>query len=238
VQALLNYTWSHSLDDASNDILPTELTGGISPTSNYGSSDFDVRHNFSGAVTLALPAVGKSGLAAALSRGWSIDTIVVTRTGFPFSLFAAAVPPLIRGNPTLNARPNFVPGQPLWIPNAAAGGGKSVNPSAFQNPPPGQNGTEARNDIPGFGLTQVDTSLARQFSFGDFLNLQFRVDAFNLFNHPNFANPLGYYFGTIPLTTYLMSPSMLNGATGLGGLNPLFQEGGPRSLQLSLKLSF
>lgn len=76
-------------------------------------------------------------------------------------------------------------------------------------------------------------SVGRKFPLTDRLALQFRVDAFNFLNHPNFANPAGYIgFGP----TYLESAQMLN--NGLGGLNPLFQEGGPRSLQLSLKLSF
>ncbi|MGC1087487.1 MAG: hypothetical protein WA894_03555, partial [Candidatus Acidiferrum sp.] len=65
------------------------------------------------------------------------------------------------------------------------------------------------------------------------LNLQFRADAFNALNHPNFSNPQALIeFGSY----YLQSQHMLN--QGLGGLNPLFQEGGPRSLQLSLKLFF
>ena len=237
VQALLSYTWSHSLDDASTDILPTAI-GGITSAENYASSDFDVRHSFSGAFTLALPAAAHGAVAHALTNGWSLDGIVVARTGFPFSLYAVAVPPLITGNPILYARPDRVPGESLWIPDNAAGGGKSVNPAAFENPPAGEEGTEARNDIPGFGLTQFDFSLDRKFALGDRFNLQFRVDAFNVFNHPSFANPLGYYFGSLPITTYLSSPSMLNRATGLGGLNPLFQEGGPRSFQLSLKLAF
>jgi hypothetical protein len=60
------------------------------------------------------------------------------------------------------------------------------------------------------------------------MNIQFRVDAFNILNHPNFTNPLGYVeYGPF----YLQSQQMLN--QSLGGLNPLFQEGGPRSLQLS-----
>jgi hypothetical protein len=117
--------------------------------------------------------------------------------------------------------------------NPAAPGGKSLNPNAFSVPPTVRQGTEGRNDIPGFGLTQVDVSVVRKFPVTERLNLEFRTDAFNLLNHPNFTNPPGYVqFGSFGL----QSQQMLN--AGLGGLNPLFQEGGPRSLQLSLRLSF
>jgi len=106
-----------------------------------------------------------------------------------------------------------------------------LNVNAFSAPSPIRQGTEGRNDIPGFGFTQLDLSLGRKFQFTERFNLQFRADAFNVFNHPNFTNPVGLYeFGEI------QSSMMLN--RGLGGLNPLFQEGGPRSLQLSLKLTF
>jgi hypothetical protein len=82
-------------------------------------------------------------------------------------------------------------------------------------------------------MTQVDLSISRKFPLWERLNLQFRADAFNVLNHPNFTNPLGYIqFGE----TYLVSSQMLN--QGLGGLSPIFQQGGPRSLQLSLRLAF
>jgi hypothetical protein len=155
----------------------------------------------------------------------------VVRTGFPFNAVVLFSSP----DPTGFAlsRPDLVPGQPLWIANPAAGGGQSLNPAAFIVPSPPRQGNEPRNDIPGFGLMQIDLSLARRFPLTDRFSLQFRADAFNVFNHPNFTNPPGYVeFGP----AYLQSGSMLN--QGLGGLNPLFQEGGPRSLQLSLKLSF
>ena len=130
-------------------------------------------------------------------------------------------------------RPDLVAGQPLWISNAQAPGGKTLNPSAFVVPASVRQGTEGRNDISVFGFTQADVSLGRMFSLGDRFRLQFRADAFNALNHPNFTNPAGYIqFGPLEFE----SSKMLN--QGLGGLNPLFQGGGPRSLQLSLKLTF
>jgi hypothetical protein len=79
----------------------------------------------------------------------------------------------------------------------------------------------------------MDVSLGRLFPIRERSKLQFRVDVFNLLNHPNFTNPVAFIqFGS----PFLQSRAMLN--NGLGGLNPLFQQGGPRSLQLSAKISF
>jgi hypothetical protein len=108
-----------------------------------------------------------------------------------------------------------------------------VNPAAFTIPTVTQQGTEGRNDISGFGLAQMDLSLVRSFPISERVKLQFRTDAFNLLNHANFTNPSGA-IQFAPLA--LQSHQMLN--QSLSGLNPLFQEGGPRSLQISLKLSF
>ncbi len=231
LQALLNYTWSHSLDNASNDVIAALPSNVISASRDYGSSDFDVRQSFSGALTYTIPAAVKSGTINLLARNWMIDAIVIARSGFPFNgrvIFASPDP---GGDAT--SRPDRVPGAPVWISSSGAPGGKVLNPAAFSVPSTPRQGGEGRNDIPGFGLTQVDLSFGRGFAFTERLKLQFRADAFNVLNHPNFANPYAYVeFGT----TYLQSSTMLN--QGLGGLNPLFQEGGPRSLQLSLKLSF
>jgi hypothetical protein len=244
LQALLSYSWSHSLDNASNDILPAFTGPAISGSSDYASSDFDVRHSFSGAITYALPGA-KRGILGAITKDWSTATVIVARSGFPFNAFFT--------NPNgggTGVRPDLMPGQPFYLfgPQCAttfqalgvlsAGqscpGGRGLNPSAFNTTPPsGRQGTEGRNDIPGFGLTQVDLSLSRGFHFTERLALQFRADAFNLFNHPNFTNASGNV-SAAPLT--YLSQFTLN--AGLGGLNQLFQEGGPRSLQLSLKLTF
>ena len=237
LQALLNYTWSHSLDNSSNDVVEALSSTVISAASDYASSDFDVRNSFSGALTYAIPSVSKKGPLSYVTRGWSIEGLVVARNGFPFNALVETVT-LADASP----RPDLVPGQPLYLRGAQCAsvfgscpGGMGLNPAAFTAPPTGEQGSEGRNDLRGFGLTQTDLSLARTFAITDRVKLQFRTDAFNVFNHPNFANPLAYYLGP-GFTTYFVSTQMLN--KGLGGLNPLFQEGGPRSLQLSLKLSF
>jgi hypothetical protein len=231
VQALVNYTWSHSLDNASDDVVSGLSNTVISAQSDYGSSGFDVRHSFSGAITISPPTLTGPPMIAAIARDWSLGAVIVVRTGFPFNGIIQSASPDPGGYAL--SRPDRVPEMPLWIHDSQAGGSKSLNPAAFLVPSSARQGSESRNDIPGFGLAQGDLSLGRKFNLTDHLKLLFRADAFNAFNHPNFTNPPAYVeFGP----AFLVSQQMLN--AGLGGLNPLFQEGGPRSLQLSLKLTF
>ena len=231
LQATLSYSWAHSFDNASNDVVAGLSGTVISAANDYSSSSFDVRHSLSGAITYAVPGQSRYKMLSPLTNDWSIDAVVVARSGFPFNAQIYAESPDPGGYAVI--RPDLVPGQPLWTADAQAPGGKILNVNAFSIPTTVRQGTEGRNDIPGFGLTQVDLSIGRKFSIGRRLNLQFRTDAFNVFNHPNFVNPQALpEFGEF----YMQSQSMLN--QQLGGLNPLFQEGGPRSLQLSLKLTF
>lgn len=232
LQALFNYTWSHSLDNASDDVAVEISNTILSGARDYASSSFDVRQSFSGALSYDVPAAGKSGPIAAFTKDWSLSSVMVARTGFPFNALVFA--PSVLG--IQFSRPDLVQGQSKWIASPGAPGGKILNINAFSVPAMPTQGDEKRNGISGFGLTQIDLSIARKFPITERLAVQFRTDAFNLFNHPNFTNPLGYIqFGP----QYLQSRQMLNQGLSEGtGLNPLFQEGGPRSLQLSLKMTF
>jgi len=143
---------------------------------------------------------------------------------------------------TTSTRPDVVPGQPFWLADPLAPGGKRLNPSAFAFPATVRQGTLGRNEVPGLGATQVDLSIARKFGISDRINLQFRADLFNALNHPNFTNP----DGEVEPDPTTGAPVFVNGGGlstqmlnhGLGGLNALYQIGGPRSVQLSLKLLF
>jgi hypothetical protein len=229
LQALFNYSWSHSLDNASNDSVAGLSNTVISSANDYASSDFDVRHSLSGALTYSIPAIPKVHMLKILTEAWSVDSVIVARSGFPFNALVFGTSPV----GSVLTRPDRVPGQNSYVANPNAPGGTSLNPAAFLVPATIRQGTEGRNDISGFGLSEIDLSLVRNISLAERLHLQFRAEAFNVLNHPNFANPYGF----VQLGSFgLQSQAMLN--QSLGGLNPLFQEGGPRSAQLSLKLTF
>jgi len=150
--------------------------------------------------------------------------------------------------PSFVLRPDAVVGAPAYLDDATAPGGRRINMAAFSIPSTLRQGTLGRNELRGFPLFQMDFALGRQFHLSDRIALQFKGELFNIFNHPNFGNPdgtLGLAFPGlfIPFTnTFGLSSSMLANSLGsggaLGGFNPLFQVGGPRSVQLSLKLQF
>jgi hypothetical protein len=86
-------------------------------------------------------------------------------------------------------RPDLVSGVPLWIADPNVAGGKRINPAAFSVPATPRQGDLGRNALRGFGATQVDLTLRRQFKLHERLTLQARADFFNIFNHPNFGSP-------------------------------------------------
>jgi len=134
-------------------------------------------------------------------------------------------------------RPNVVPGQSFYLHPSGAPRGKIFNAAAFTIPATGQ-GDLGRNALRGFGATQWDMTLRRQFKLTERFSLQARGDLFNILNQPNFGAPINYLsspqFG---YSTQTLN-SWLGGGGQSGGLNPLCQIGGPRSIQLALKLLF
>ncbi len=233
IQALLGYTWSHSLDTSSNDSALIVAQSFVPVAGERGSSDFDVRHTFTGAVFYSVPSFSKKPLIGTIADGWSLTGFVAARSGFPINVFNCCSN--FGGGLGGTTRPDFVSGQPVWTKQAGTPGGKVLNPNAFATPVTARQGTLPRNWISGFGATQFDTSLARNFAISDRTFLQFRADVFNVFNHPNFANPQGAF----PGPQFGMAAQMLNqGLSSGAGLNALYNIGGPRSIQLALKFQF
>lgn len=240
VQALISYTWSHSIDNLSSDLGNASLAAFLTPDLNRGSSDFDIRHSLNGAVLVNLPSP-RHGFTGVLLRNWSANSIFLARSAPPTNVSSSAV---LSGR-----RPDLVPGQPLYLYGASYPGGKRINPDAFtDSSDDATQGTLGRNVLRLFGAWQIDLALQRQFSVSERLKLQVRGEAFNLLNHPNFASPrffslypqlesLGYGENNFGLSRTTLG-SNLSGSQVLGQLYPAFQIGQARSFQFALRLTF
>lgn len=248
LRGMISYAWSHAIDNGSRD---TEVRLASARRLDRGNSDFDVRHSATAAFLFALPATAPF---LSWARGWSIDGIIRARTGFPFSPFVSGWPPdparPVSAYEPAVFRPDLDLTQPAWLIDSKFPGGRALNPSAFPVPAEPRAGTLGRNALGGLVFRQADLSIHRRFAImrragragGGF---EVRADVFNLFNTPNFAMP------QVALTTSANPPYVPPfrtlsqelsragiGGSPAGGLAPVFQVGGPRSVQLSLRIDF
>jgi hypothetical protein len=237
VQGLASYSWSHSIDNASTDAFASRLNtpeGLAIPNIDRGNSDFDIRHSFTAGLTADLRAPGTNRAVQALLGGWSLDAFVLARSAPPVDVVGAAY------NATGIAvflRPNIRPGLPIELDGSGYPGGKIFNAAAF-TPSVGQQGNLGRNVLRGFDATQADIGVQRIFRISERLGLRFRSEFFNIFNHPSFGSPTGSTTsGLFGRSTQTLA-NALGAGGGNGGFNPLYQIGGPRSIQLALKLQF
>ena len=246
LQMLLSYTWSHSIDDGSAGsafLLSNLLLPGGS-NENRGPSDFDIRHTFTAGMTYDVPVFTRNAAAKVLLGGWSIESLVFARSAAPVDVEDAQLTSV--GPNTIAVRPDLVPGQPLYLFGSQYPSGKAFNPDAFTNPPtdpvtglPLRQGDVPRNFMRGFGAAQWDFAVHRDFPIHESLHLQFRAEMFNVLNHPNFGPPSGNFgMGGFGVSTQMLGESLNNQNLGGGALSPLYQIGGPRSIQLALKLFF
>ena len=227
VRVLASYSWSHSLDNDSSDSFLVWAGPGAGERRDRASSDFDLRHAFT--LSASWDAPRRMGR-------WSVDALLRARTGFPITVL---VNEQYQGVPLANAfRPTQLPGQRIWLDDASAPGGRRINPAAFLTPAAGTQGSLGRNSIAGFGMSQIDMAVRRDWKWKDHRVIEVRVEAFNVLNHANFADPVRYLSSPV----FGQSTSMLNLMLGTGspgsGLAPLLQTGGARSVQGTVRLRF
>jgi hypothetical protein len=247
LQTQVSYTWAHSIDSSSNDM---GFGGGFASLfggGQRGSSDYDIRHNlnFSGSYRVYAPPRGVLG---ALLGQWFLDWVVTFRTGSPFDVQGLSsdtssdsdnnsrTPRNFRGGLFAQVRPDYT-GEALWIVDANAPGGRRLNPGAFKAPEGYAQGNLGRNVLRGFGTFQADLALRRQFALAERWRLSFSAQAFNAFNNPNFANPSPNEGANLASPNFGIMTRMLNQSFGGGGNSP-FRSGGPRSVELALRLQF
>jgi Carboxypeptidase regulatory-like domain len=230
-----NYVWSHMMDDQDSSgwgsrAGPQDYQIANDPAANYSNSNFDVRHAFKGYAVYELPfGRGKqflngSRLIDEAVGGWQLAGTVILQTGNPFTVYGNQNTYALAGTQF----PNLIPGV---SPTAGAHTRTNwINVGAFSEPANGVFGDVRRNSFYGPGINVFNLSTAKSFAipWKEGIQVEFRADAQNVFNHPSFNTPSG---------------TNLSGAAGVGQpyvgttpLNSVTVNG--RDLQLALRVSF
>jgi hypothetical protein len=257
VQVQGSYTWSRAIDGGDGSIASDAFLNALPglfyflPRYRRGPSDFNVTHNLTVNFIWNIPTPDSlSGPAAWLLRGWQMAGILQVRSGLPFS-------PIISGDPlglhnyAPEAFPDIVRGpacKSLVNPGAVAGQASYLNLNCFALPmatpaiaaqcvpfagqaTPGTCsnllGNAGRNSVYGPGLKNFDYSLIKDTKIKEHLNLQFRAEFFNVFNHSNFQAPINNS------AVFASDGSAVNGAGFIDSTSTSNRE-----VQFGLKLIF
>ncbi len=257
----ISWTWSHSIDDASDgqDFVPNAAQPNDSTNARRerGNSNFDVRHRVVWSLTYAFPkweGLGRFG------EGWAISSVLTLMSGHPFHINYNFLDDY-DGSGEFFGRPDVV-GTPRYNRSNPA---QFLDLSAFKVPctlnPAGSGfaqdctftagvnsmhfGNLGRNSLLGPDYRNLDFAIIKDTRITERWRLNLRVDFYNLTNHPNFANPY------LPSFIADAAPNFLNPATGvhsgflpitatsdIGLGNPILGGGGPRSIQFAVKVIF
>jgi hypothetical protein len=267
-QLQANYVWSRCMDTVSNGgFLPFSAGGILAPLPGelwrqYGPCDYDVRQNLTAQYVYQLPIKVRSRLAGYAVNGWQVSGTVFWHSGLPFSVlstpYSANGNGIVQGGGPQYA--SLVAGVPVYdhqaIPGVTQPGTiQWLNPNAFASavdPSTGacaggdnaencQFGNLGRNALRGPDFAWSDFYLTKWFQLGERARLRVEAQAFNLFNHPNFALPTDVYAG-IPgrsstqtgfgALTYTTSPPTGLLGVGLGG------NSAPRMIAFQARFEF
>jgi len=268
LQGQVNYTWSHCLDTVSNGGFLQFSAGGIlSPlprelARDYGSCDYDIRHNLTGQYVYKLPLKVRNHRFGYALNDWQLSGTAFWHSGVPFSVlstpYSANGQGIVQGSGPQFA--SVVPGVPLYAHHAIPGITQPgtiqwLNPDAFasavdpstlgcnggDSPQNCQFGNLARNALRGPDFVWNDFYLTKWFHITEHTKLRFDAQFFNVLNHPNFALPSMVLAG-IPgkpstqtgfgALTYATSPPTGLLGVGLGG------DSSPRMIAFQLRLEF
>ncbi len=233
LDASLSYTWSHTLDTS------PDANGGGTPMiqydlkADYGNANWDIRNRFVASVVYALPQLDRSnGAARAVLGGWQANTIVILQSGTPFNVSITNDRANVGNIGT--QRPNYVHApKSTCNANSYISGAKisCIDVTAYSLPPLYTFGNVHRNDLTGPGQINVNYSMFKNFHVFERLSMQFRAEAFNLFNHPNPSNPSAQLPSANAAGGFTISPS-----TTFGLISSAQNNG--RVLQLAGKINF
>jgi hypothetical protein len=262
ITSIVNYTWSHSQDTASDleDFEPNAAQpyDSTRPNLEYGNSNFDVRNRFTWVFGYQLPKMGLSRL----KNGWGFTSTLTLQSGQPFQMnynfeddFSGAgegidrpdvVGPIVyhKNNPA-----NFVSLSSFAIPCTLTSFAIASPSGTADDCVPGTRhfGNERRNSLVGPAYKNWDFAIYKDTTITERLSMQLRAEFFNLLNHPNFASPFlplfiadpGQQGFAVNGNREVGTGGFALGATGDVGIgNPFLGGGGPRGIQLAAKFTF
>jgi hypothetical protein len=258
-----NYTYSRNLDEGSGPQSADNSTSGTDPQfprSDLGPAAFDVTHNFRLNAIYHMPNFTSEKLLGGVVNGWWMSSIISEQSGYPFS-------PSISFNRSYSQntgdRPDLAPGRSVYSvthgfstangidPCPTAGErlgtfgpqGLFFDPCAFILQPPGYLGDVSRDAFRGPGTNNVNFSVVKDTPvkyLGEGGEVEFRVEIFNLFNHPNFILPAqGVYTGSnLTATTINGAPQWIETPTAGAGAVTATPPSSSREIQLALRIQF
>ena len=222
LELLAGYTYSKSIDQSSSLAEEDYLTD---PALNRAISAFDMRHNFVASFKYNLPMGHLFGRSNRWTNGWEVSGVMRFSTGLPVTLYnnndtslLGTIPNGINNNGV--DTPDFTPGN-LQINTNPRNGRTEFNTALFSLPPLGTLGTASRRFFYGPGIENFDVALLKNLHLTESKSLQFRVEAFNAFNHAQFYGP-----------------AAVNGNISSADFGQVVSAAPPRIVQLGAKFSF
>jgi Carboxypeptidase regulatory-like domain len=221
---LIGYTFEKSLDNGSDSF---DATNPLDPGQTRALSSFNVPHNLVASYTVQLPFdhfIGGGDLVKRLTAGWELSGVATFATGEPVQLMENDDNSLLGAfNANVDVPSYANNGSKLFVNKNPRKGQAYFNPQFFTLEPIGQVGNAMRRYFSGPGIDNYDMALLKSTTITESTKLQFRAEAFNVFNHAQFANPNG---------------TVNNG--GQGGFGYVTSTGGnqPRIMQVALKFLF
>ena len=265
ITSIMNYVWSHSLDNASDgeDFVPNaaQPNDSTNPQVEYGNSNFDIRNRFTWIFAYELPRMG--GGWQRLKNGWGFDSTVTLQDGQPFQLnynfegdFSGSGeffdrPDVVGPIQYDSSNPaNFLNLNSFAIPCTPTAKALTGNIAGNANdcvPGTRHFGNEGRTSLRGPSFKQWDMAIYKNTAITERVKMQLRAEFFNLINHPNFSNP---FLPAFIADAAQQGFTIVNGrevgagaysipATGDVGIgNPFLGGGSPRGIQLAAKFNF
>jgi len=222
LEILAGYTYSKSLDQASN--LGEEINP-VNPALSKALSAFDVKQNFVVSYNYELPFEHLFGHSNRWTQGWALSGIIRYSTGFPVTLYNYGDNSLLGAEPNgVNNygvdEPQYTPG-PLVLNHNPRNGEPHFNTSLFSLQPLGEPGNAKRRFFYGPGIDNYDMALLKNVVLTESKSLQFRFEAFNVFNHAQFYGP-----------------ASVNGNINSSSFGEVVAAAAPRLMQAAVKFIF